>query len=480
MTRTPAKAMPVIAAQEVTQEREKVMQQSNFGWLSIFRLGLVQTALGAIVVLTTSTLNRVMVVELALPAMLPGALVTLHYAMQLLRPRMGYGSDLGQRRTPWIVGGMTTLAAGGVGAAMATALLASHFALGVLLAVLSFALIGGGVSACGTSLLVLLAKRVAAERRAAGATVVWMMMIAGFAVTATVAGKLLDPFSPGRLVTVTAGVSLAALLITLAAIWRVEGNAVGPTPYGEGAAPVETKPAFLPALQQVWSEPNARHFTVFVFVSMLSYSAQDLILEPFAGSIFAFTPGQSTKLSGVQHGGVFTGMLLVAVLTTLFKGKPAASLKGWVIGGCLASAAAMAGLVVAGLGHLHWPLRENVFVLGVSNGAFSIAAIGAMMALASQGRGAREGVRMGLWGAAQAIAFGSGGFIGTILADLARWFIGSAGSAYALVFGLEVIGFVAAAWLALRIAFGKPAAAVSADSLLPDSVPADAIAQVAA
>ena len=65
-----------------------------------------QTALGSIVVLTTSTLNRVMVVELALPAMLPGALVGLHYAIQALRPRWGYGSDVGGRRTPWIIGGM--------------------------------------------------------------------------------------------------------------------------------------------------------------------------------------------------------------------------------------------------------------------------------------------------------------------------------------------------------------------------------------
>ena len=59
------------------------------GWLGIVRLGLVQTALGAIVVLTTSTLNRVMVVELALPAILPGALVAMHYAVQILRPRLG-------------------------------------------------------------------------------------------------------------------------------------------------------------------------------------------------------------------------------------------------------------------------------------------------------------------------------------------------------------------------------------------------------
>ena len=113
------------------------MTTASLGWPGIVRLGLVQTALGAIVVLTTSTLNRVMVVELALPAVIPGALVTLHHIMQLLRPRMGYGSDLGARRTPWIVGGMTALALGGAGAAAATAVMTSHLYLGLALAVLT-------------------------------------------------------------------------------------------------------------------------------------------------------------------------------------------------------------------------------------------------------------------------------------------------------------------------------------------------------
>ncbi|MEO0613651.1 MAG: PucC family protein, partial [Pseudomonadota bacterium] len=81
----------------------------DFGWLGIIRLGLVQTAIGAIVVLTTSTLNRVMVVELALPAALPGALVGWHYAVQLARPRFGYGADRGGQRAPWIFGGMVVL-----------------------------------------------------------------------------------------------------------------------------------------------------------------------------------------------------------------------------------------------------------------------------------------------------------------------------------------------------------------------------------
>ncbi len=442
------------------------MATNEFGWFSIFRLGLVQTALGAIVVLTTSTLNRVMVVELALPAMLPGALVTLHHAMQMLRPRMGYGSDLGRRCTPWIVGGMAALAAGGAGAALATTLIGAHFVLGTALAVVCFALIGCGVSACGTSLLVLMAKRVARERRAAAATLVWMMMIAGFAVTATVAGKLLDPFSPARLLAVAGGVSGVAFAVALAAIGGVEGRAA-PAAAAPARGEAGGGPGFRAALAQVWAEPDARRFTAFVFISMLAYSAQDLILEPFAGAIFAFSPGASTKLSGVQHGGVFAGMLLVAVVTSLFKGTPAASLKGWVVGGCLASGVAMSGLVLAGLRGMPWPLKENVFLLGVANGVFSIAAIGAMMTLAGQGRGSREGTRMGLWGAAQAIAFGGGGFAGTVFVDLAKWLFGPSGAAYAFVFGLEAIGFFVAHWLALNTAFGQPVEAVRLGAASP-------------
>ena len=447
--------------------QQKLMMTRKLSWFGIVRLGLVQTSLGAIVVLMTSTLNRIMVVELALPAMVPGALVTLHHAMQILRPRMGHGSDVGRRRTPWIVGGMSALAIGGIGAAAATALMVSHFALGMTLAVLAFALIGVGVSACGTSLLVLLAERVADERKAAAATTVWMMMIAGFAVTATVAGKLLDPFSPARLVVVAAGVSLVALLVAVAAVTGVEGRREGPAlpgPLDAGLASPSTAPApapvakadFRAAFREVWSEPNARRFTVFVFVSMLAYSAQDLILEPFAGTVFHFTPGQSTSLSGAQHGGTFAGMLLVAVVTSSFKGTAAASLKSWVIGGCIASGLAMTGLVAAGLSGGVWPLRENVFLLGLANGAFAVAAIGSMMTLASQGRGGRErqGIRMGLWGAAQAIAFGAGGFFGTVLVDVAKTVTGSSGGgSYAFVFAVEAVGFFVAQSVARHTTF---------------------------
>jgi len=425
----------------------------DFGWVQVARLGLVQACLGAIVVLMTSTLNRVMVVELALPALLPGLLVAWHYAVQMARPRLGHGGDGSARRTPWIAGGIAVLGLGALGAAGATTLMAQQRGLGIALAWVSFGLIGLGVSASGTSLLVLLAKRVPEARRAGAATLVWMMMIAGFAVTAGVAGHLLDPYSPQRLLAVTAGVVAVALGVTGLALYRLEGDTVDLP--AQATAP---KPAFRVALQQVWGEPEARRFTVFVFVSMLAYSMQDLILEPFAGAAFGYTPGESTQLSGVQHGGVLAGMILMALAGGRYAGRPAGSLRAWAVGGCLVSALALFGLALAGLAGPGWPLKATVALLGAANGAFSIAAIASMMRLAGEGRARREGVRMGLWGAAQAIAFALGGVLGAAASDLTRALIGSPGAAYALVFAVEGLLFIAAARLALRIGEARTAA----------------------
>ena len=66
---------------------------------------------------------------------------------------------------------------------------------------------------------------------------------------------------------------------------------------------------------------------------------------------------------------------------------------------------------------------------------------------------------MGLWGAAQAIAFGAGGFLGTVLSDIARLVLNSPGAAYAVVFALEAIAFFAAAWLAANIRIDSTMAA---------------------
>ena len=448
---------------------------ASLSWFQIVRLGLVQSALGAVVVLTTSTINRVMVVELAAAATLPGALVALHYAVQILRPRLGHGSDRGGRRTPWVIGGMAVLALGGVGSAIATALMASHFAAGLALAVLAFVLIGIGVGAAGTSLLTLLAVQVAPERRAPAATILWTMMIASFVLTTVIAGHFLEPFSLQRLILVTATTASLAFAVTLVALAGIERSPAQRPAIPNVAGTTQNQMRFNAALATIWSEERTRRFTIFVFASMLAYSAQDLILEPFAGKVFGLSPGASTQLTGVQHGGVLAGMLLVALVSGTARGRALVSLRGWTLGGCHASALALASLTAAAIVGPAWPLRASVFLLGLANGAFTIAAIGSMMSLAGEGRERSEGMRMGLWGAAQALAFGVGGFLGTLAVDIGTFLLGSATVAYAWVFALDACLFLVAAHAAAKVVrrdFTRaPAARGTAEFLLGGTPP---------
>lgn len=407
-------------------------------WLSIVRLGLVQMSLGAIVVLMTSTLNRLMVVELALPAVLPGLLVGLHYGIQITRPNWGYRSDTQGNRTRWIIGGMAMLTAGGMLAALSLPVLEGAFAAGLALSVLAYALIGMGVGASGTSLLALLAAATHPRRRAAAATITWLMMIAGIALTAGIAGGFLDPYTPLRLIEVVGVVCAGALILTALAVTGIERGTPRVTP--------ERRVPFREGLAEVWAEPRARAFTLFIFLSMTAYFMQELILEPYAGLVFGLTPGQTTQLSGAQNGGVFLGMVAVGIAAT---GLGLGSLRVWVVAGCVGSAASLVALCV--IGQTATPLILPATVsLGLFNGMFAVAAIGSMMALAGEGRGAREGTRMGLWGASQAVAAGAGGLTGAAAVDLLRHGMDDA-TAFGAVFLVEAGLFLASAYMAHRI-----------------------------
>jgi len=411
----------------------------KLSWIQIVRLGLVQMALGAIVVLTTSTLNRLMVVELSLPAILPGLLVGLHYGIQITRPNWGFKSDSGGNRTRWIIGGMVILALGANLATLGILLLATSFWIGMAVSVAAYTLIGIGVGASGTSLLALLATTTEPCRRPAAATITWLMMIFGIAATAGTVGAALDPYTPALLVRIVLIVTGIACVMTILSVNGIETRvtaeaAPDPTPFREGLA-------------EVWNEPRTRNFTIFVFLSMTAYFMQELILEPNAGLVFAFTPGESTTLSGAQNGGVFIGMLLVGIAAT---GLKIGSLRSWVIAGCAGSALALVVIALIGAQGPGAPLLPATVALGFFNGMFAVAAIGSMMALAGEGRGRREGTRMGLWGAAQAMAAGFGGLVGAGIVDLLR-LVSPDATAFATVFLIEAGIFVAAALMAAAI-----------------------------
>ncbi|MFN8650874.1 MAG: BCD family MFS transporter [Gemmatimonadales bacterium] len=406
----------------------------RLGWGGVVRLGLVQASIGSVVVLMTSTLNRVMIVELGLAAAVPGALVALHFAIQFLfRPKMGHDSDTVARRTGVILLGMGLLALSGTGAAASLSLLASARVPGLVAATLAFAGIGVGVSAAGTPLLALLADRVAPERRARAAGIVWLMMIAGFVLTTVITSQLLTPFSLQRLTIITAGVGLTACVVAWLALRGLEA----------GTAAVRVLPreetAFRTALERAWREPSVRRFAGFVFAAMLGYSAQDLILEPFAGAVFGLSPAASTQVSSMHQGGMLLGMIVAALLAARLGG-----LSRWAAAGCAASTVAFVLLALTPqLGQVAF-LKGAVVLLGLANGAFAIGAVGSMMVEAT---GEHAGLRMGIFGAAQAVAYAIGGFLGAAGSDVARAALGSASGGYTAVFLAEAVLFGVAALL---------------------------------
>lgn len=414
--------------------------RTYMGWGGIARLGLAQIAIGAVAAIMTSTLNRVMVVELALPATIPSVLVALHFAIQMSRAKFGFDSDRSTSRAPWILGGALVLALGGTLAAMAVAVASTRLMLGLTLAFFAYALIGVGMSAAGTALLAHVAEQVEPRKLGGAAALLWIMMIFGIAVTAGVSGQLLDPFSFSRLVTVTAVVCVIAAVLAAIAAWGSWGMARPALEKPAVAADASFRTTILDALQ----DQTTRRFAFFVFAAMLAYSAQDLILEPFAGRVFAMTPGESTKLGGLQHGGVMLGMLGAALLSARM-----GSLRVWAAAGCVASAISLLVLANAPWWGGVALLKGTVFSLGVANGVFAVGAIGSMMAMTAADTTRGTGIRLGVYGAAQAIAYGVGSLGGGVASDLTIAAMGDAARGYVAVFGVEAVLFIVAAFMAL-------------------------------
>lgn len=406
------------------------------GWGTLVRLCLVNAAIGGLAALPVNLFNRLMTVELAMPALLPGLLVALHYGVQLSRPVFGHRSDTRGGRTPFIIGGLALVGLGVLGAAWGILLAGHSTALALTVWAVSYIAIGLGIGASGTSFLALLAQ-VSGPRKGAAATLAWLLLIAGAIAASIGTGIALEPYSAERLVAVVAVVVTICVLLSVAATYGVERRLVTAPPPAQDSD-------LRSALRCTWADPAARQFTGFVFLSILAFYLSELILEPFAGHVHGLSPEASTKLSGGKDGAALLGMIGAGVLSQLRIG----SLRFWAIAGCVLSAAGLLALA------LSLPIVPATVVLGLGNGLFVVGAIGSMMQLAAAHERA-TGTRMGVFGAAQAIAAGLAGLIATASLDIARTVLPDA-AAYGTVFTLEAALFLAAALMAARVMRAPP------------------------
>ena len=153
---------------------------------------------------------------------------------------------------------------------------------------------------------------------------------------------------------------------------------------------------------------------------------------------------------------VFNEKVAAGLGGNLYTKKFGPNLKLWIVLGCFGSAIMLAGLSMAATFGIAWPLKANVFGLGLANGVFAVAAVSAMLGLASDGKNSGEGARMGVWGASQAVAFGTGGLLGAVIVDQLRFIMGQDGIAFQWVFAIEAIMFVFAALVATGTSLTRP------------------------
>ena len=427
-------------------------------WFSIFRLGLVQLCIGSSIVIPLSTLNRLMKVELALPATIAGFLIALHYAVQLTRVNWGHFSDKSRNRSQWIVLGMLILGIGGILASASIPLIESRFSYGIMLALLSYSLIGFGVGAAGTPLLALLATYSSKSQKGFAASITFLMMILGLAITGITVGIILDPYSHQKLIKITSSLAILTNIISFLSLRNLERSL-----QNSSAAltqnTINSDVPILEGIKKVWMERDARLFTIFIFISMGAFSMQDPILEPFAGEVFGFTVGESTKLDGFHKIGTLLGIISIVLCLSKFKigfgslsivkNERLGSEKLWLITGCLFSALSLFIISLLALTFAESSaLNSVVFFFGISNGIFTAGVLGTMLHLASRGSGDnKEGTRMGIWGAAQAYATMIAVFFSTVLVDILGLIMTSIPSVYGIVFLTAACFFIASAYL---------------------------------
>ncbi|MEM1163973.1 MAG: PucC family protein, partial [Pseudomonadota bacterium] len=170
--------------------------------------------------------------------------------------------------------------------------------------------------------------------------------------------------------------------------------------------------------------------------------------EPFGGHVFGMTPGESTALGGKMHAGALMGMIVVFVTGLIL--RSVLMTRVFMIGGCIGSGLCLIALGYGGTQGTGWPLEPNVMAMGFCNGVFAVSAIAMMMGLASEGSAAREGTRMGIFGAAQSMGFALGAAFGAFALDVLRAVTGLLAQSYATVFAFEGVLFLLAAVLAWR------------------------------
>jgi BCD family chlorophyll transporter-like MFS transporter len=383
----------------------------------LLRLSLFQVAVGIAVTLLVGTLNRVMIVELGVPAWLVAVMVSLPLFAAPFRALVGFKSDMhksvfGWRRIPYLWTGAMLLYGGLAIMPFALLILSGdtqgpHW-VGDAGAALAFLLVGAGLHTVQTAGLALAADLATPKQLPRVVGLLGVMMLVGIVSSALVFGVLLRHFSEIRLIQVTQGAAMVTLGLNIVALWKQETR-------DRSRAPRESDP---PDFATAWDRLLRGHLAVRRLVAIglgtVAFSMQDILLEPYGGQVLGLPVASTTSLTAVLGGGGIAGFAIAA--RTLGRNGDPFRLAAF---GVLTGVVAFACVIFAAPLHAIWLFGIGVALIGFGAGLF---AAGTLTAVMSQAGGHHAGLALGAWGAVQATAAGAAVAAGGLMRDgFAAW-----------------------------------------------------------
>jgi len=382
----------------------------------LLRLALFQVSVGMASVLLLGTLNRVMIVELSVAAVVVAVMIALPVLVAPFRAMLGFRSDthrsaIGWKRIPYLwYGAMWQF--GGL-AIMPSALLVLGgdvvhdvpFA-GEVLAALAFLMTGLGLHMTQTAGLALASDRATDETRPRVVALLYVMFLVGMGVSALVIGWLLSDFTSLGLIKVVQGAAVVGLALTGIALWKQEH--VKPMSRAERDAP---RPKFSDAWNDFASGGSAGRLLVVVFLGTMAFSMQDVLLEPYGGEILGLSVAATTLLTAMWALGALIGFALAARVLSR-NGNPYR----------MAGIGLLAGVMAFSIVIFAAPMQSTLLfyigagMIGFGAGYFAVSTLTAAMTMPAGGLAGR-GLVLGAWGAAQATAAGLSIAIGGGLRD---------------------------------------------------------------
>ena len=388
---------------------------TNFSLFQLLRLSLFQISVGMATVMLAGTLNRVMIVELLVPASLVAVMIAIPVLIAPLRTFYGHKSDtyksfIGWKRIPYMWFGSLFQFGGLAIMPFAIIILSGDQTVGPswageVLVAIAFLFTGIGMHITQTVGLALAADRATKENRPRVVALLYFMFLFGMGISAVVIGILLADFSKLRLIQVVQGSAVLTLILNLVAVWRQEQIIINNQKNDKSEK-------FFLSWKKFISDRKTNSLIWVVFWGTLAFSMQDVLLEPYGGQILGLSVSETTNLTGVWALGALLGLALAANNSKKTVSSVSNAMTALLIG-----IVGFSAIIFSSPMQFPFLYFLGTLFIGFGTGLFSVSLLIIAMALSSK-TNLGSGFILGSWGAAQAIGAGLGIAVGGILRDV--------------------------------------------------------------